>query len=181
MSDIRTERVADSAVEEVLDGLTPNVEEFYAQTYGSADAAGDVNAEMFKAPRGGLLALRSDDRLVGMAGWTDLSQLGYGTRERPAPDLTGRIAELRRLFLVKEVRGIGLSTVLDMDRLRAIRDDGQFDWAVGETGHAQERSREIHSRKPYRTIEPFGAFAHEADLGSHYYGVLLNDLREVSA
>lgn len=191
------ERVADDLVEDVLAALTPHVENFYAHTYGTAAAAGIASPEMFQTPRGGLMAMwtaqtppgengeAEGPRLVGMAGWTDTDHLGYtpaGQPGPPAPSLEGwvpgeRVAELRRLFLVEEVRGQGLSTVLDAARLEAIADDGQFTWAVGETGHAQERSRALHSRWPYREIPPFGAFAHEADLGSHYYGVRPADLR----
>lgn len=183
MSDYTITRVTDTDVRYVLAALTQDVENFYRDTYGTADSSGHVRPEMFLSDRGGLISLWEDrTRLVGMAGWTDLDQLGYGTPDRPRPVLdpnsneTVRVAELRRLFLVDDVRGKGLSTKLDTARLEHLRDDRHFDWAVGETGHAQDRSRAIHSRPPYRTIPPFGDFAHEAELGSHYYAVRLEDI-----
>lgn len=180
MSTYEVRRVHDSAVSEVLAELTPSVEKFYRDTYGTEDSSGNVHAEMFTRWRGGLVSMwENGERLVGMAGWTDVAQLGYGSADKPLPYLgpnRGPVAELRRLFLLDDVRGKGLSTKLDTERLEQIWADAQFMWAVGETGHAQDRSREIHSRPPYRTIDPFGDFAHEAELGSHYYAVRLEDI-----
>lgn len=166
---MRAQRVSEEQVPEVIGELQDDLEAFYEHTYGDAAEAGRGEAELFQHPRGGLVAVRDHDARawVAMAGWTDITQLGYVPEQMPAGDLTATV-ELKRLYVRSTHRGQGLAQLVETARIREMFRSG-VRRALGETGHAQAASQKIHARPPYMRADPFGAFHREP--GSLFYAV----------
>lgn len=157
-------RLTDSP-EKALEELRAPLELAYLTMYGHEGESGVAHPEEFMDPRGGLWTAYDGSKLVGIAGWTDISLLGYET----VPE--ARSAELKRLFVLPEYRG-KLTQELDRWRLFHIFTSG-FDLAVGETGAPQKASKVAHSRFPYHEEKPYGRYADNP--GSFFFGCWKSD------
>lgn len=153
---IRVESAADPAA--ILDALMPELEQVYLEIYGPEEenlfAAGEP--DYFTYPRGRLWVVYVDNELAGMAGWSDLAQLGeYNPFEVPT-------VELKRLFVRPKFQKMGLSKKMDEYRLFDVFNSG-YELAVGETGHPQKSSIAMHQAPLYGPVQPFGEFHDNPD------------------
>jgi putative acetyltransferase len=111
------------------------------------DGRGDIgparHAAMFEPPDGVFLAVRDGGRSVACGGVCRFDE----TR-----------AELKRMYVVPEVRGRGLGRLL----LEALEDEARrlgYTGIVLETGEGQQESLGLYASAGYRAIPCYGAYA----------------------
>lgn len=134
--------------------LEPFIRENYVKMYGDADEAGDIDASIFQAGRGGLTIALVDGAIAGCAGWTWLSNCGYTDDLIPESWPTATV-ELKRLFVLPQFRGIGVAQALVDARFEEIWKTEAL-LAVGETGGEQSISKHLHLKAGWVEVEPFG-------------------------
>ena len=125
---------------------------FYVELYGGEDGgdADPTHAEDFAAPYGLFVVGYLDGRPVAAGGWRrrdDLTRLG-----------TTRLAEIKRMYVADELRGLGLSRrVLEHleETARAAGPEG----LVLSTGAPQVAAVGLYQAAGYELIEPFGPYA----------------------
>ncbi|MGH4024919.1 MAG: GNAT family N-acetyltransferase [Pseudonocardiaceae bacterium] len=131
--------------------LIADVQQVYVQRYGGEDPT-PTDAREFAAPRGTFVVGYLDGVAVACGGW----------RVRAAgPDFAAGDAELKRMYVVPELRGRGLSRVLlaELER-RAV--------AVGlrrlvlETGVRQPEAIGLYVSSGYAEIPRFGIYRCES-------------------
>ena len=165
--EIHIETAQEPAV--VLRHMQPYIDRAYITMYGDAAEAGKGDPELFSGLRGRLWVAYADSTPIGIAGWTRLAELGYDVVPFLDPS---SVVELKRLFVVPDFRGIGITDLLDQYRLFDIFTRG-YQLAVGETGPAQLASKAVHSKAPYGQVPPFGDF--QDNEGSSFFGVTAED------
>lgn len=134
--------------------LNDRVQREYAELYGDGD--GDVtplDPAMFAPPRGLYLIGYDDDGTpVATGGWRaqDANDLGYADGD----------AEIKRMYVVPEARGRGLSRII----LAALEEDAR---AAGrtrmvlETGTIQRAAVALYASSGYERCPKFGLYRHE--------------------
>lgn len=121
----------------------------YAARYGEGDDT-PLDPGMFVPPRGlYLLAYDTEDRPVASGGWRtqDTNDMGYADGD----------AELKRMFVASEARGLGLARRI----LAALEEDAR---AAGrtrmvlETGTAQPEAMALYASSGYELCPKFGYY-----------------------
>ncbi|MEU9999211.1 GNAT family N-acetyltransferase [Streptomyces sp. NPDC050848] len=124
----------------------------YAVRYDGEGDATPLDAGMFVPPRGlYLLAYDTEDRPVASGAWRtqDKNDEGYADGD----------AELKRMYVVPEARGLGLArrilAALEADALAAGRTR-----MVLETGTAQPEAMALYASSGYEPCAKFGHYRH---------------------
>lgn len=131
--------------------LTAAVQEEYRGLYGGADAS-QVEPGQFSPPHGRFLVGYVDGRPVAMGGWRRL------THDAGAPGAAP--AEIKRMYVVPDARGRGLSRVM-LAAIEASASAAGVDWLVLETGLEQPAAVSLYRSSGYADVD--GRFG-------HYYG-----------
>lgn len=132
-------------------GLIAEIQQTYVERYGGPDET-PVDPAEFAPPTGLFLVGRIGGQPAACGGWRTL-----------AP----RLAEIKRMFLVPEHRGRGLSRVL----LAALEDSARaagFERMCLETGHRQPEALGLYRSSGWEPIEKYGVYRHEP--GSFCFG-----------
>ncbi|MGW7516612.1 GNAT family N-acetyltransferase [Streptomyces sp. NPDC054796] len=126
----------------------------YAERYGDEGDVTPLEPEMFDPPRGVyLVAYDEEGHPVATGGWRaqDLNDEGYSDGD----------AEIKRMFVIREVRGQGLARRI----LAALEDDAR---AAGrtrmvlETGTEQPEAISLYTSSGYEPTKKFGHYRFEA-------------------
>lgn len=132
--------------------LNDQVQSEYAVRYGDEGDATPLDPSMFLPPRGLYLLVYDDEgRPVATGGWRsqDENDLGYEDGD----------AELKRMFVIPEARGLGLARRV----LAALEEDARTagrSRMVLETGTAQPEAIALYTSCGY---EPCAKFGHYRD------------------
>jgi GNAT superfamily N-acetyltransferase len=133
--------------------LNDRVQLEYAERYGDDGDVTPLDPAMFQPPRGLYLIARDDSGTpIATGGWRrqDANDLGYADGD----------AEIKRMYVVPEARGQGLSRLL----LAALEDDAR---AAGrarmvlETGTRQPEAISLYVSSGYEPCEKFGHYRFE--------------------
>jgi GNAT superfamily N-acetyltransferase len=139
-----------------LDGV---VQEEYIERYGETDVT-PLAPEMFDPPHGlYLLAYDEEERPVATGGWRaqDRSDEGYADGD----------AEIKRMFVVREARGLGLARRILTTLEESAREAGRTRMVL-ETGIHQPEARALYESSGYRPVTKFGYYRFHDD--SRCYG-----------
>ncbi|HZG03885.1 MAG TPA: GNAT family N-acetyltransferase [Streptomyces sp.] len=133
--------------------LTELVQQEYAERYGGEGDVTPLAPEMFRPPNGlFLVAYDERDRPVATGGWRAM--------ERNEENYRDGDAELKRMFVIREVRGQGLArrilALLEDDARRA----GRIRMVL-ETGTMQPEAMALYESSGYAPAEKFGVYRHE--------------------
>lgn len=112
------------------------------------------------------VALGPTGEIAGCGGWVWLRAQGYPGWQIPR-EFPERTVEIKRLFVRKEFRGIGLSKRIDYVRLTDAKAHGAV-LAVGEAGAPQKASLGLRKATGYEPVLPFGNMIHNPE--SHFFG-----------
>ncbi|MPZ94321.1 MAG: GNAT family N-acetyltransferase [Propionibacteriales bacterium] len=129
--------------------LTAAVEEEYRDLYGGDGDTAPVDVADFEHPTGWFAVGYLDGKPVAMGGWR---------RHPPGPVPGERPGEIKRMYVVPEARGRGLSRLM----LLAIEDSARaagIDWLVLETGLEQPAAVSLYRATGYVDIPHFGYYA----------------------
>ncbi|MFP5282923.1 MAG: GNAT family N-acetyltransferase [Actinomycetes bacterium] len=129
-------------------GLTELAQSYYVDLYGGADTNPLSPAE-FTPPRGLFLMGYLGQRPVAMGGWRLADH---------APVPARRAAEIRRMFVVEEVRGQGVGRRLLAVLESSARAAGA-DLMVLETGQPQVAAVALYRAAGYLDVPAFGYWA----------------------
>ncbi|SEG98254.1 Acetyltransferase (GNAT) family protein [Saccharopolyspora kobensis] len=118
----------------------------YVERYGEEDDTPVEPAE-FRPPQGLFLLGYVDDRPVGSGGWR--------AREGDEPGLQDGDAEMKRLFVVPDARGRGLSRRLlaELEHTAAMAGRKRM---VLETGTQQPEAIGLYTSAGYTAVDTFG-------------------------
>ncbi|MFJ6833210.1 GNAT family N-acetyltransferase [Streptomyces sp. NPDC091209] len=137
--------------------LNDQVQAEYAERYGDDGDATHLDARMFDPPLGlYLIAYDEWDRPVATGGWRtqDENDEGYSDGD----------AELKRMYVVPEARGLGLARRM----LAALEDDARAAGRVRmvlETGTKQPEAVALYASSGYEPCAKFGYYRfHELSL-----------------
>ncbi|WP_405916866.1 GNAT family N-acetyltransferase [Streptomyces sp. NBC_00728] len=137
--------------------LNDQVQAEYAERYGDDGDATHLDPRMFAPPVGlYLIAYDERDRPVATGGWRaqDENDEGYSDGD----------AELKRMFVVPEARGLGLARRI----LAALEDDARAAGRVRmvlETGTKQPEAVALYASSGYEPCAKFGYYRfHELSL-----------------
>jgi GNAT superfamily N-acetyltransferase len=154
-----TSDVAGFVVEQVgyrhpdIVALTADVQAYYEQIYGGPDSTPVDDAE-FTPPRGAFFVGYDDGRPVAMGGWRWYHAPVRISAQRPA--------EIKRMYVVPDVRGRGLARRL----LGHLEDNARAagaDALVLETGLPQPDAIALYRASGYTDIPRFGHYAGAPD------------------
>jgi GNAT superfamily N-acetyltransferase len=137
--EIRRARYDDPAARELTTALA---EELLARYEGRPGSDGEPDAADFGPPGGAFLLAVEDDGAVGCGGVCRYDR---------------RMAELRRMYVVPESRGRGLSRAL----LAALEQEARglgYGAVRLETGHLQPEAIALYTSAGYTPVEPFGVY-----------------------
>ncbi|PBC63115.1 GNAT family N-acetyltransferase [Streptomyces sp. Tue6028] len=137
--------------------LNDQVQAEYAERYGDDGDATPLDAAMFAPPLGlYLIAYDGQDRPVATGGWR--------TQEENDEGYSDGDAELKRMYVIPEARGLGLARRM----LAALEDDAR---AAGrarmvlETGSKQPEAVSLYRSSGYEPCVKFGYYRfHELSL-----------------
>ena len=131
-------------------GLNARVQSEYAERFGDEGDLTPLEPAMFEPPHGLYLLVRDDrDTPVGTGGWRAMDGDGQGYADGDA--------EIKRMYVVPEARGRGLSRLV----LAALEDDAR---AAGrtrmvlETGTKLPEAISLYTSSGYRPCAPFGLY-----------------------
>ncbi|MEU9011301.1 GNAT family N-acetyltransferase [Streptomyces sp. NPDC048479] len=132
--------------------LNDQVQLEYAERYQSEGDVTPLDATMFLPPRGlYLLAYDDHDRPVASGGWRSQEAGGEGYSDGDA--------ELKRMYVIREARGLGFARRI----LAALEDDAR---AAGrtrmvlETGTKQPEAIALYTSSGYLPCAKFGHYRH---------------------
>ena len=130
--------------------LTELVQQEYAERYGGEGDATLLDPAMFRPPNGlFLVAYDERDRPVATGGWRAMDENEENYRDGDA--------ELKRMFVVREVRGQGLARRI----LAVLEDDARAAGRIRmvlETGTAQPEAMALYESSGYTPAEKFGVY-----------------------
>jgi GNAT superfamily N-acetyltransferase len=133
--------------------LNDQVQLEYAVRYGDGGDATPLDPSMFRPPLGlYLVAYDERERPVATGGWRtqDENDEGYSDGD----------AELKRMYVVPEARGLGLARRI----LSALEDDARAagrSRMVLETGTKQPEAIALYASSGYEPCAKFGLYRHE--------------------
>ncbi|WP_330339470.1 GNAT family N-acetyltransferase [Streptomyces sp. NBC_00557] len=135
--------------------LNDEVQAEYAERYGDEGDATVLAATDFDPPNGVyLIAYDEFDRPVATGGWRSRDRNEEGNEDGDA--------ELKRLFVVAEMRGRGLARRI----LAALEEDARAAGRVRmvlETGTKQPEAVALYTSSGYEPCAKFGYYRHHAD------------------
>ncbi|MFI5685962.1 GNAT family N-acetyltransferase [Streptomyces sp. NPDC051636] len=135
--------------------LNDEVQAEYHLRYGDGGDATPLDASDFKPPRGVyLIAYDEYDRPVATGGWRSQDANGEGNEDGDA--------ELKRMYVVGEMRGRGLARRM----LTALEDDARAAGRVRmvlETGTKQPEAIALYASSGYEPCAKFGYYRHYED------------------
>lgn len=134
--------------------LNDVVQDEYAERYGESDVT-PLAPEMFDPPHGlYLLAYDDRDRPVATGGWRAQERNGAGYADGDA--------EIKRMFVVREARGLGLARRI----LAALEDSARAAGRVRmvlETGTRQPEAIALYVSAGYQPVTKFGHYRYHED------------------
>jgi len=138
--------------------LVARLQREYVVRYGGTDDTPISVAEL-AAPEGVFLVARVAGQPVAMGGWRSHVEARSGV----VPGT--RAAEIKRMYVVPEARGVGIGRRLlaELERLAAA---AGYDQLVLETGQAQPEAIALNRSAGYADIPPFGHYC-ASDLSVH--------------
>jgi len=123
----------------------------YVRRYGGPDQA-SIDRDEFEPPQGVFAVGYCDGVAAAMGGW----------RRLPAGDpVTGwadPAAELKRMYVVDELRGAGFARAMLAYLERSAAGQG-VDWLLLETGSKQPEALQLYRSSGYSDVPPFGHYA----------------------
>jgi GNAT superfamily N-acetyltransferase len=128
-----------------------------AARYGSGDE-NPIEAIEFDPPEGCFLVAWRDGQPVACGGWRTLSHVLEVADATPAED----IAEIKRMYVVPSVRGIGVAAAV----LAALEDSARaagMRRLVLETGRRQPEAIRFYEKSGYQRITNYGYYRDEPD------------------
>ncbi|MEU1305994.1 GNAT family N-acetyltransferase [Streptomyces shenzhenensis] len=132
--------------------LNDEVQAEYHLRYGDGGDATALDASDFTPPRGVyLIAYDENDRPVATGGWRSQDENGEGNKDGDA--------ELKRMFVIEEMRGRGLARRL----LTTLEDDARAagrSRMVLETGTKQPEAIALYVSSGYEPCAKFGYYRH---------------------
>ena len=132
--------------------LNDVVQEEYHLRYGDGGDATVLDAADFDPPRGAyLIAYDERDRPVATGGWRSQDSNGEGNEDGDA--------ELKRMFVVDGMRGLGLARRI----LAALEEDARMAGRVRmvlETGTKQPEAIALYASSGYQPCTKFGYYRH---------------------
>ncbi|RMB84529.1 GNAT family N-acetyltransferase [Streptomyces shenzhenensis] len=132
--------------------LNDEVQAEYHLRYGDGGDATALDASDFTPPRGVyLIAYDENDRPVATGGWRSQDENGEGNEDGDA--------ELKRMFVIEEMRGRGLARRL----LTTLEDDARAagrSRMVLETGTKQPEAIALYVSSGYEPCAKFGYYRH---------------------
>ncbi|MFF7974064.1 GNAT family N-acetyltransferase [Streptomyces sp. NPDC007905] len=132
--------------------LNDEVQAEYHLRYGDGGDATALDAADFDPPRGVyLIAYDEHDRPVATGGWRSQDSNGEGNEDGDA--------ELKRMFVVAEMRGLGLARRM----LTALEEDARAAGRVRmvlETGTKQPEAIALYTSCGYEPCTKFGYYRH---------------------
>jgi GNAT superfamily N-acetyltransferase len=135
--------------------LNDEVQAEYAERYGDEGDATVLAATDFDPPNGVyLIAYDAFDRPVATGGWRSQDRNGEGNEDGDA--------ELKRMFVVAEMRGRGIARRV----LTALEEDARAAGRVRmvlETGTKQPEAIALYTSSGYEPCAKFGYYRHHAD------------------
>lgn len=151
-------------VDPVVTRLVSEVQDEYVQLYGGPDEA-VVEPGEFTPPDGLFLVGFVDGAAVTMGGWRRV--------EHPSGE---RVAEIKRMYVVRAARGRGLSRLMLAELERTANEAG-FTRFVLNTGDQQPEAIRLYETSGYESTDPFGRYA--CTPGAVFFGKQLTDLDAV--
>ena len=133
--------------------LVDEVQQEYVIRYGEADVT-PVRADEFAAPRGLFLLGYIDGKAVASGGWR--------MRDGDEPGFEDGDVELKRMYVVPEARGLGLSRVMLAELEAAAARAGRIRVLL-ETGRRQPEAIALYRSSGYEKIAKFGAYRDDPD------------------
>ncbi|MCX2968158.1 MULTISPECIES: GNAT family N-acetyltransferase [Streptomyces] len=133
--------------------LDAEVQQEYAERYGSEGDITPLAPEMFAPPRGlYLMAYDDAQHPVATGAWRAMDRNGEGYEDGDA--------EIKRMFVVREARGRGLARAI----LARLEDDARAAGRVRmvlETGTQQPEAIALYLSSGYEACAKFGVYRHE--------------------
>lgn len=130
-----------------VSALVEQAQRFYVERYGEPDQT-PVDPTQFDPPDGLFLLVRDQQRAVACGGWR------RGTLDGAA--------ELKRMFVVPELRGKGFARSL-LAALERTASEAGLERMVLETGTMQPEAISLYRSCGYAEIEPFGHYRCEPE------------------
>ncbi|MEU6089114.1 GNAT family N-acetyltransferase [Streptomyces sp. NPDC047085] len=135
--------------------LNDEVQAEYHLRYGDGGDATVLDAADFDPPRGVyLIAYDEHDRPVATGGWRSQDDNGEGNEDGDA--------ELKRMFVVAEMRGLGLARRILAELEEDARAAGRVRMVL-ETGTKQPEAIALYTSTGYEPCVKFGYYRHYED------------------
>lgn len=135
--------------------LNDEVQAEYHQRYGDGGDATVLDATDFDPPRGVyLIAYDEHDRPVATGGWRSQDANGEGNEDGDA--------ELKRMFVVAGMRGLGLARRILAELEEDARMAGRVRMVL-ETGTKQPEAITLYTSSGYEPCVKFGYYRHYED------------------
>jgi GNAT superfamily N-acetyltransferase len=132
--------------------LNDEVQAEYGRRYGDDGDATVLAVEDFDPPRGVyLIAYDEYDRPVATGGWRSQDSNGEGNEDGDA--------ELKRMFVIEEMRGRGLARRILAELEEDARMAGRVRMVL-ETGTAQPEAVALYTSSGYEPCAKFGYYRH---------------------
>ncbi|MFS4094092.1 GNAT family N-acetyltransferase [Streptomyces sp. AF1A] len=132
--------------------LNDEVQAEYGRRYGDDGDATVLTVEDFDPPRGVyLIAYDEYDRPVATGGWRSQDSNGEGNEDGDA--------ELKRMFVIEEMRGRGLARRILAELEEDARMAGRVRMVL-ETGTAQPEAVALYTSSGYEPCAKFGYYRH---------------------
>ncbi|MEU6575453.1 GNAT family N-acetyltransferase [Streptomyces sp. NPDC046805] len=132
--------------------LNDAVQDEYHVRYGDGGDATELDTSDFEPPRGVyLIAYDEQDRPVATGGWRSQDENGEGNENGDA--------ELKRMYVIEEMRGRGLARRV----LAALEDDARAAGRIRmvlETGDKQPEAIALYASSGYEPCVKFGYYRH---------------------
>lgn len=146
--------------------LNDEVQAEYHLRYGDGGDATVLDASDFRPPRGVyLIAYDESDRPVATGGWRSQDANGEGNEDGDA--------ELKRMYVIEELRGQGLARRMLAALEEDAREAGRLRMVL-ETGTKQPEAIALYSSSGYEPCAKFGYYRHHEE--SRCFAKTLKDL-----
>lgn len=122
---------------------------FYAGLYGGSGDDDPMDADTFVAPAGIFLVGYLDGQPVVTGGWRRIGLARLGTSVT---------AEIKRMYVADDARGLGLARAMLVRLERTAREAG-IEALVLSTGEPQVAAVGLYSSAGYEPVESFGHYA----------------------
>jgi GNAT superfamily N-acetyltransferase len=130
--------------------LIAALQQEYVRRYGGDDAT-PIDVREFVVPRGTFIVGYLDGTAMACGGWR---------AHDPGPEFSAGDAEVKRMYVVQEARGLGLSRVLLMELERRAVAAGRRRLVL-ETGIRQPEAIGLYTSAGYSAIPRFGVYRHD--------------------